>query len=176
MPIRQALPHRTIFNLLGPLAHPAQVKRQIVGVFDKDYILKMAQALHILGSQEVMVVASRDGLDEISISDISYYAHLKDGNITQGEIDPPSLGFKKYDIEAIKGGDATTNAKITYNILSGEMEGAMRDIVLINSAYLLLIADRVRDVQEGLEVLQETIATKQAQIHLQNIINISHKL
>ena len=176
MPIRKALPHRTIFNLLGPLAHPAKVSKQFIGVFDQEYSMKMVKALQILGSNEAMIVNSRDGLDEISISDISYYVHLKNGVITQGEIDPQRLGFTYHNITAIKGGDAKYNANIAYGILAGEIQGAMRDIVLLNSAFVLLIEGRVRDIQEALELLNETINSKRAKVHLSKLISLSHKL
>jgi len=176
MPIRKSLNHRSIFNLLGPLSNPAGATKQLVGVFDKSFIKKMAQALKILNSKEAIIVSSKDGLDEISISDITYFAHLKNGSITEGVIDPEELGFKKYDKKEILGADSKTNANITYKILDGKLDGAKKDIVLINGAYLLVIEGIARDFQDGVSMLNECIDSGVAIKHLEKIIQISNKL
>ena len=176
MPIRKSLNHRTIFNILGPLTNPAGVKKQLVGVFSENYLYKMAKALSMLDSESAIIVSSRDGLDEISISDITYYSQLKDTNIKDGEINPQTYGFKLSPIEAIKGGNAIENAKITTNILNGQEVGAKRDIVILNTAVALMAEGSARDIYDGLEMATEAIDSKKAINKLNEIVKISNKL
>lgn len=176
MPIRKSLTHRTIFNILGPLSNPANVQKQMIGVFDKSFNDKIANALNRLGTKSAYVVSSKDGLDEISISDISYYSKLQDGIVTQGEIDPSKYGLKLAPMEAIKGGDGKENAQITYDLLSNKIDGAKKDIVLINSAIALMTDNKARDIQEGIEIANYAIQSGQAKQHLDKIIQISNKL
>ncbi len=176
MPIRKSLPHRTIFNILGPLTNPAGVKKQLIGVFSDSYIHKISSALEILGSKSAMVVSSRDGMDEISICDISYATVLKEGRSEDIIIDPEAYGLNIAPKEAIEGGDAKENAIITQGILKGAIKDAKRDIVLINSAAALIVDGKARDIQEGLEIARDTLDTGKAWAHLEKIIKISNQL
>merc|ERR1711879_289288 len=106
MPIRKSIPHRTIFNILGPLSNPASVSKQLIGVFDKSYINKIATALELLDTKKAIVVSSNDGMDEISISDISYATLLDNGKIEDFEINPQDYGLKLAPKEEIIGSDA----------------------------------------------------------------------
>jgi len=172
MPVRKALSHRTIFNILGPLTNPAGVKKQLIGVFSKAYIARIAAALEMLGSKDVMVVSSNDGMDEISICDVTYAHH-------QGKefmIDPREYGLNLALKESIVGGDAKENAVITQSILKGESKGAKRDIVRINAAAALIVDAKARDIQEGLEIATEALDSGKAWMHLQKIIQASNKL
>lgn len=176
MPIRKSIPHRTIFNILGPLSNPANVKRQLVGVFSKYYVPKIAKALRKLGSNRAVVVSSKDGLDEVSISDISYISELKDFEISNYELNPEEFGFKLTPIEAIKGGDSRVNAKILLDILEDRERGAKRDIILLNSALTLKMSDLARDIQEGIEMARDAIESKRAIAKLKEIVDISNRL
>ncbi len=176
MPIRKSLSHRTIFNILGPLCNPADVKKIFLGVFDKNFIPHFTYALDKLGTKEAMVVSGRDGMDEISISDISYGAHLKGGKISEFEIDPQQYGLKLYDQKQIVGGDAEHNAHITRELLANKLEGAKRDIILINAAGAFLASGEARDMQEGIEMTKEVLQSGKALHHLEKIIKISNGL
>ncbi len=176
MPIRKSIPHRTIFNILGPLSNPATVSKQLIGVFDKSYINKIATALDLLETKKSIVVSSRDGMDEISISDITYATRLDNGKIEDFEIDPQAYGLKLAPKEAIIGGEAEQNAQITRDILSNKLDGAMLDIVLINAAAALEVDGKARDIKEGLEIARETIQSGKAKTKLEQIIDISSKL
>ena len=176
MPIRRSLDHRSIFNILGPLTNPAGVKRYLLGVFDPSFITKIANALRLLDSPNSLVVSSKDGMDEISISDITYGAKVRHGLVTEIEIDPQALGLKKYPFEAILGADASTNASITQSILAGKEEGAKRDVVLLNAAAALEVEGMARDMQEGLEIARDTILSGKATQHLAKIIKVSGAL
>ncbi len=176
MPIRKSLPHRTIFNILGPLTNPAGVKKYLLGVFDQKYIDKITKALLLLDTKDSMIVSSHDGLDEISISDITYYNLIENGEIKKGIIDPIDFGFAMYPFEAIKGGDAKENAKITRGILEGSVKGAKRDIIILNAAAALKVAKVAKDMKEGIKMANDAIDSKRALKKLEEIIEVSNSL
>ena len=176
MPIRKSIPEKTIFNILGPLTNPASVKKSMLGVFDKAFVPKMLEALKINGATSAMVVSSNEGMDEISISDITYATKLQDGVIHEFEIDPEEHGIKKMPLKAIMGGEARDNAKILLDIFDSNATDAQRDIVLINTAASLMVDGLARDMQDGLEMAREAISNSRAQKKLRQIIEISNKL
>jgi len=176
MPIRKSIDEKTVFNLLGPLTNPAGVEKFLLGVFDKAFVPKVAEALNLNHATSAIVVSSRDGMDEISISDITYAASLKEGLITEFEIDPESYGIKKAPFGAILGGDAAKNATILTHVLEAKAEDAQRDVVLINAAHALVVEGMARDIQEGLEIAKDAIASGKARAKLQQIIEVSSKL
>lgn len=174
MPIRRSLSHRTIFNMLGPLANPAGAQKQMVGVFHVDYIERFSKALRELGTLKSMVVSSLDGLDEVSICSVSRYTMIENKIITEGEIDPQRYGFKLAPLEAIKGGESVENAEITRAILRGDEKGSKLDIVLLNGAAALMVDGRARDMQEGIAMMRDAIASKKAWDKLGEIIKLSY--
>ena len=176
MPLRKSLSHRSIFNILGPLTNPAGVKKQLLGVFSDAYIHKISSALEILGTKNSLVVSSRDGMDEISICDVSYATLLKEGRSEDIMIDPEAYGLKLAAKEAIIGGDAKENAIITQGIIKGEIKDAKRDIVLINTAAALMVDGKARDMQDGLEIARETLESGRAWAHVEKIIKVSNQL
>ncbi len=176
MPVRKSIPDKTIFNILGPLTNPAGVHKSLLGVFDKAFVPKMAEALKINGATSTMVVSSKEGMDEISISDITYASRLCDGKVREFEIDPQEYGIRKVPLKAIVGGDASVNAEILHNIFSSNATDAQRDIVLINAASALMVDGMARDIQDGLEIAREVIRKGKAKEKLKQIIDISNKL
>lgn len=176
MPIRKSLDHRTIFNILGPLTNPAGVKKQLIGVFDKEFILPVAKALELNNAMKAMVVSSADGMDEIGISTVSFAATLDAGGVKELEIDPQSYGFKLYDAKEIQGGSATDNAAIVKGVLDGSIEGAKRDIVVLNSAAALWVDQKARDIQEGIEMAVASIKSGAAKQQLEKIATLSQQL
>ncbi len=176
MPIRKSIDHRTIFNILGPLSNPASVHKQLIGVFSKDYILTIAQALTKLNTKKAMVVSSADGMDEISISDVTHCAFIDRGNIHEFILDPREYGFDLYPKEEIQGGDATHNATITKGILDGSITGAKRDIVILNAAVALLVDGKVNSTEEGIEMAKDIINNGTAIDKLNEIIKVSNEL
>ncbi len=176
MPIRKSLTHRTIFNILGPLTNPAGAKKYLLGVFSPEFIEKMANALLELDTKRAFVVSSQDGMDEISISAPTDFAYVEAGKVSTGVIDPQTHGFKLAPKKAILGADANENAVTTRGILSAEIEGAKRDIVLLNGSYALFANGSARDIKEGIEILEHTIATGKALEQLEKIIEVSNKL
>ena len=176
MPIRKSISEKTIFNILGPLTNPAHVSKTMLGVFDKVFVPKMAEALKINNTQSALVVSSREHMDEISISDITYVARLINNHIEEFEIDPQNHGIKRAPLEAIVGGSANFNASLVHDIFSNQATDAQRDIVLINSAASLIVDGKARDFQDGLEIARETIDSKKAIEKLKHIIEVSNSL
>ncbi len=176
MPIRKSIPHRTIFNILGPLTNPAGVQKYLMGVFSRDYISPVVEALKLLKTKSAIVVSSRDGMDEISISDVTFASGLKGDRVKSFEIDPQAYGFKLAPQEAILGGEAKENATITRDILENRLKDAKRDIVLLNAAVALTADERARDIQEGIEIAKESLESGQAAQKLAQIIEVSKKL
>ncbi len=176
MPVRKSIPDKTIFNILGPLTNPAGVSKSMLGVFDKVFVPKMLEALKINGATSALVVSSKEGMDEIGISDITYASQLKEGRVHEFEIDPEIYGIKRMPLEAIQGGDARENAQILRNIFDANATNAQRDIVLINAAASLMVDGMARDIQDGLEIAREAIANARPKKKLRQIIEISHKL
>ena len=176
MPVRKSIDHRTIFNILGPLSNPASVHKQLIGVFNKEYVKKIADAMTQLHTKRAMVVSSADGMDEISISDITYCAFVERGSVHEFTFDPREYGFEFYDKKEIEGGDAKENALITKGILEGTITGAKKDIVLLNTAAALLVDGKVSSTEEGVEMAREAIQSGKAIEKLQQIIKVSNEL
>ena len=176
VPVRKSIPDKTIFNILGPLTNPAGAKKSLLGVFDKAFVPKMAEALKINGATSTMVVSSKEGMDEISISDVTYASLLTNGDVREFVIDPTEYGIKRVPLKAIMGGDSKENAQILYDIFDSSSTDAQRDIVLINAASALMVDGLARDIQDGLEIAREAIQKGKAKEKLKQIIEISNKL
>jgi len=176
MPIRKSIPHRTIFNILGPLTNPASVSKQLIGVFSDSYINKITTALTLLDTKSAMVVSSKDGMDEISISDVTYATSLENERTNDFIIDPREYGLKLYPKEEIIGGDANENAQITKDILANKLSGAKLDIVLINTAAALIVDGKARDFKDGVAMAREAIVSGKAKEKLEQLIALSNKL
>jgi anthranilate phosphoribosyltransferase len=176
MPVRKSISEKTVFNVLGPLTNPAGAEKFLLGVFDRAFVPKLAEALRLNGAKSAIVVSAAEGMDEISISGITYAASLKEGIINEYEIDPQEFGIKYAPFEAILGGDAKQNAVILRNVLENRAERPQRDIVLINTAAALQADGMARDIQEGLEIARDSILSGKAADKLQQIIKISSAL
>jgi anthranilate phosphoribosyltransferase len=174
-PTRVEMGTRTIFNLLGPLSNPAGVKRQMVGVFAKSWIVPLAEVLRTLGSQRAWVVNGSDGLDEITLSGVTHVASLEDDRIHTFEIAPEDVGLRCVAPEALKGGDAAHNAIALRAVLDGEA-GAYRDVAVMNAAAALLIAGRAADLTEGVAMAQTSLDTGSARARLEQLVMVSEKV
>jgi anthranilate phosphoribosyltransferase len=144
---RVELGTRTIFNLLGPLANPAGVRRQLTGVHDPAWLLPMAETLHALGTERAWLVHGQ-GLDELTLAGPSQVVTLHDGAYRKFNVAPEDAGLERSPIEAIRGGDAATNAGALHALLHGE-PGPYRDTVLLNAAAGLIVAGAAQDLQSG---------------------------
>ncbi len=176
MPIRKSIQDKTVFNVLGPLTNPAGVQKFLLGVFEKSFVTKIAKVLQQNNAVSAMVVSAAEGMDEISISGITYAALLQNGRIQEFEIDPERYGVKRVPFEAILGGNAKENAAILYNIFSNQATDAQRDIVAINAAAALLAEGSARDMQDGVSMAYEALQSGKARAKLQEIITVSQQL
>ena len=156
MPIRKAIGRRTIFNLMGPLANPAQVRRQLVGIARPAYVPIYAEALLRLGSDHSLVVSGDEGLDELSLAGGNELAEVRNGVLSMRRATPAEAGLPTSPVEAIRGGDPVHNAAALRRLLQGET-GPYRDAVLFNSAAALMIAGEAADWHEGVEEAAEAI-------------------
>jgi anthranilate phosphoribosyltransferase len=172
-PVRRELAARTVFNLLGPLSNPAGASRQLLGVYSTTLVRTVAEALAALGSERAFVVASRDGLDELSLNARSVVCEVRAGKIRSYEVDPRKLGLKPAKKGALEGGDAKKNARIVRAVLSGEL-GAPRDIVLLNCAAALVAAGVAADLKEGLAAAADSIDSGRAFAALGLLARLSH--
>lgn len=160
-PVRKALGIPTAFNFLGPLANPAGVKRQVVGVGDPAMADRMINVLRALGSTSAMVVFGHDGLDELTTTSNSTVHHLVDGEIKTFELDPTSLGLKRSVPQDLVGADAEHNAERALAILSGN-RGPQFDIIVLNAAAALIVGGAVATFEEGVAMSQELLQSGKA--------------
>ena len=172
-PTRVELATRTILNLLGPLSNPAGVTRQMVGVFSKQWVQPLAQVLKNLGSKSVWVVHGSDGLDEITITGPTFVAALENGNIRTFEVTPEEAGLAQVCGEALKGGDADTNAIALQSVLDG-MPSPFRDVALLNAAAALIVAGRASSLKEGVAIGRNSLDSGAAAAKLKHLIAVSN--
>ncbi|HEV2650968.1 MAG TPA: anthranilate phosphoribosyltransferase, partial [Rhizomicrobium sp.] len=170
-PVRKELGFRTVFNLIGPLSNPARVRRQLVGVYAKEWVVPIAEALKQLGAVNAWVV-NGDGLDEITVSGATHVAVLENGAVSTREITADDAGLKSWPLDDLKGGDCTHNAAALSRLFKGET-GAYRDIVLINSAAALIVGGKAHDLREGARLAGAAIDTGKAQATLEKLVAIS---
>lgn len=179
MNARRELKVRTVFNLLGPLTNPAGASAQIVGVYDAGFTELLARALGELGVQRAFVVHGADGLDEISISDETYIAELRDGVVRSYSAAPEDFGLSRAPLESIQGGDARQNAQIIKHVLghrdSPHEHGPRRGIVLANSAAALVASGRATDFLDGVRLAAESIDSGAARARLDALVAFSQE-
>ena len=155
-PIRQKIGRRTIFNLMGPLANPAGVRRQLIGIARPGYVHVYAEALDMLGTEHSLIVSGDEGLDELSLAGGNEVADIGPDGVIMKRWQASDAGLPTHPIEAIRGGDAAHNAAALRRLLQGET-GPYRDAVLFNAAAALLIAGEVESLAEGAEEAAEAI-------------------
>lgn len=171
-PTRVELGTRTLFNILGPLSNPANVKKQVLGVFSPDLMEPMAHVLKNLGSTHVWLVHG-DGMDELTVTGTTKVVELKDGSIRSFEVEPEDAGVGRHPMKDIKGGDAAHNAKALKAVLDGK-KSAYRDIVLMNAGAGLLVAGLADDLKQGAEQAAQSIDSGSANEALAKLIAVSN--
>jgi len=174
---RRQMRVRTIFNILGPLTNPAGAERQLMGVFAADLTDLLAHVLQALGTKSAMVVNGYGGLDELTVTGPNRVSYLKeDGTVESFELDPAELGFAGASISELKGDDAPTNAKILRGVLSGEIQGAKRDVVVLNAGAAILAAGKVDTIEAGIEMAKDVIDSGKAVEKLDKLIEYSQSI
>ena len=172
-PIRRELGVRTVFNFIGPLAHPARVGRQVVGVADGTMAEKLIAVLKANGSVRAMAVYGHDGLDELTTAAPSTVVELFEGEVRSFDVDAADLGLATVDA-APPGGDTATNVDLVKRVVGGE-PGPHRDIVVLNSAAALVVAGKVTDLGAGVEAAIESIDGGQAASALDRLVAVSQQ-
>jgi anthranilate phosphoribosyltransferase len=173
-PTRKDLGVRTAFNLLGPLTNPAGASRQLVGVPRPELTELVARSLSLLGSERAWVVHGADGLDEISTTGYTKVSECRDGAVNTFYVHPSDFGLPKSAPAQLRGGDAASNADIARAVLNGE-RGAARDIVLLNVAASLLIAEHVASIQEGIAQAAAALDSRRAASVLDQLVRLSNE-
>ena len=169
---RRELGVRTLFNVLGPLTNPAGVPNQLLGVFSVDLLEPLAQVLQRLGSQHVLVVHARDGLDEISIADTTDVAELKAGEIRRYSIRPEDFGLQRASLDAIRVKDPTESLAMLRGVLSGQ-RGPARDIVLLNAGAAIHAAGRADSLSAGLNAAEVALDSGEALRRMERLIALT---
>jgi anthranilate phosphoribosyltransferase len=171
-PTRRELGIPTAFNILGPLANPAGVRRYMIGVADGSMAERMVGVLAARGCERALVVHGDDGLDELTISTTSQVIELNEGEITHYVVDPTPLGLHPAPVTALVGGDPETNATLAKRVLAGEL-GPHRDIVTLNAAAGLVASGLADDLAEGLEAARASIDDGDAAAALDRLVAVS---
>ena len=169
---RVELATRTIFNLLGPLSNPSLVKRQMVGVFARQWVEPVARVLGNLGLERAWVVHGADGLDEIATTGVTHVAELKDGKVVTFDVMPEDAGLPRATLDDIRGGDPQFNAQAIRDLLAGK-PGAFRDTVLLTAAGTLIVAGKADDLKAGVAIAAAAIDDGRAQQKLDRLIEIT---
>ena len=173
-PVRKALGVETIFNVLGPLTNPAQATHQIMGVYSRDLVEPMAHVLKNLGLQRALVVHGSDGLDEITTTGRTDVSEYNGGEVISCDISPEELGIPLAKPADLVGGDLPTHVKIFESILNGR-KGPQRDIVVVNAAYALYIAEQVKNIDEGIQAAQHSIDSGKARQKLEELKEFTNR-
>ena len=172
-PSRAEMGVRTMFNLLGPQSNPAGVRRYMLGVYSQEWVEPIAAALLANRAVKAWVVHGCDGLDEITVTGPSFVAQIADGDLRSFEVTPEQAGLKRHDGKELLGADPQYNAQAIHDLFDGA-PGAYRDVVLLNSAAALIVADKVADLREGVEAAAAVIDGGHAKNTLARLVAVSN--
>jgi anthranilate phosphoribosyltransferase len=172
-PSRVELGTRTIFNLLGPLSNPARARRQVTGVFSKQWVEPLAQVLQNLGCEACWICHGEGGMDEIVPTGTTWISELKDGKITSFTLTPEEAGLKRSSFEDLKGGDAEHNADALRHVLAGK-PSAFRDAAVMTAAAALVVAGKEAGLKQGVAAAQKAIDSGAAEAALNELVKVSN--
>lgn len=172
-PVRADLGIKSIFNLMGPLSNPAGVSHHLIGVYANHLTPIFAEVLRNLGSTRAWVVHGSDGMDELTTTGPSHVAELKDGHITLFDVSPADAGLSLATLDDLKGGDPEFNAKAVHRLLEGEL-GPYRDIVLLNAAAALIVADKTTSLKDGAAMAAAALDEGRAKATLAKLVAVSN--
>ena len=173
-PARVELGTRTIFNILGPLSNPANVKYQVIGVFSQALLEPMAHVLKNLGSQRVWLVHGSDGLDELTTTGPTYVTALEKGDVRSFEVTPADAGLPIAKAADLKGGDPTHNAAALRSVLDG-VHSPYRDIAVFNAAAALVVAGKAENLKQGAAIAGEALDSGRAKATLDKLVDVSNR-
>lgn len=173
--VRRELGFRTIFNLLGPVCNPARIRRQLLGVYSARWLRPLAAVLQGLGTEKAWVVHGADGLDEMTTTTMTNVCALTGESMREFDVEPEELGLVRVPLDRLKGGSASDNADAIRELLAGA-KGPFRDIVLLNAAAALVVADKVDTLQAGISLAGQAIDSGAAGAVLSRLALITQKL
>lgn len=162
MPIRRALPVKTIFNFAGPIANPLTPEYVFLGTSDKNLMGIYTKILLNRNVKRALVISGDDGMDEITLSTTTSAVLIDNGTVQEFKINPVEHGFKVASEDEVKGDDATYNAQIIERLFKGELDGPMKDIVLLNAGYALFVSEKVESPEEGIQIARDVLDSKKA--------------
>ncbi len=172
-PVRKEIGIRTIFNILGPLSNPAEVRRQVVGVYNEKLQKLYVETLLRLDAVKAYVVHSSDGLDEISVCAKTHIFEINRGKVSEYNISPEDFGMKRHAIDEIAGGDAEINRDIIIRVLKGA-EGAKRNIVVLNAAAAISASGKAESIKDAIPLAKDSIDSGKAEKKLQEMIEYTN--
>lgn len=175
-PVRKDIGVRTVFNLLGPLSNPAGAKTQLMGVFAENLVEPLAMVLANLGVEKGMVIHGYDGLDEVTLTCKTKAVEICNGKLKYYDIVPEELGFEICTLDQLSGGDIEKNAEITIKILSGEMKGPKKDIVILNAAVAIYLAEKGETIKECVNIANKVIESGAGLKKLNDFILMSNEV
>ncbi len=173
---RRELGLRTVFNLLGPLVNPCPLDGQLMGVYEGALTPVIARVLNNLGLKRAFVVHSLDGMDEISVTSATQVSELRQGEVRTDVVFPEDFGFRRADPRELEGGTAEENARLLRAILSNEVEGPKRDVVVLNAAAAIAAANVVDNIKEAIPLAEESLKSGAALKKLEALIAFSQKV
>lgn len=174
-PVRAGMKERTIFNILGPLTNPAHATRQLLGVYNVDLVEKLAEVLRNLGVHRGLTVCGSDGLDEITVTGPTHCCEIRGSELVSFDITPERFGIPAYDIKELVGGTPEENAQITKDILSGKMQGAKRDIVLMNAGLGIYLGRDDISMEDGVKLAADMIDSGKAYQKMEQFVKACAK-
>lgn len=173
---RKELGCRTLFNILGPMTNPAGVKRQLIGVFTRELCRPMAEVLQRLGSEHIMVVSSKDGLDEISLASTTYVAELKNGEITEYEIMPEDLGINSQSLVGLTveaADESLALIRAAFGVGDNDMAEKARDMIALNAGAAIYVAGLANTAKEGVTIALEAMTSGRAADKVSELADVS---
>ena len=174
-PVRKEMGIRNVFNILGPLTNPANANMQVMGVYSEKLVEPLAKVLSNLGVKRGMVISGCDGMDEATVTCDTKVCEIDNGKFKTYNVNPEKVGLKTYPMEDLIGGNGEENAEITQQILKGQLKGAKRDIVLLNSAMGIYIGGKAQSIEEGVKVAAEIIDSGKALAKMEEFVKLSNQ-
>jgi len=170
---KEIAPEKTIFNLLGPLTNPANAKKQLLGVYSKDLMSMIAETLVNLGTERAMIVHSNDGLDELSIFDITNVIEINEGDMKKYTVDPKDYFVNEYSMSDIIVNNTAESLDVLNSVISNE-PGAARDIALLNAAALIYISGIASTIADGIKLCENALESKKVYNKIKNLITYTN--
>lgn len=174
-PVRKEIGIRNVFNLLGPLTNPASANLQVTGVYSESLVEPVAKVFSNLGVKRGFVFYGCDGMDEVTVTGKTKVCEIDNGNFKTYDISPEQFGLGTYDMSELLGGDGAENAEITKKILSGEIRGAKRDVVVLNSALGLVAGGKAGSIEDGVKLAQEIIDSGKALKRVEEFVKATNE-